>query len=157
RRAGGSMRDAESLLDQLFAFGADQITSEQVLQLLGAPPDDQIVELASAILSRDANSALTKLDEAAREATQYGELLDRLIDYWRDVMIVNCGESSAILTISHRFHETLCKHAQSISLDTILAGLDILTTAKSRLRLSPHSRVIMEMTLVRLARLDDLM
>src|SRR5262249_10257943 len=60
RRAGGSMRDAESLLDQLFAFGADQITSEQVLQLLGAPPDDQIVELASAILSRDANSALTK-------------------------------------------------------------------------------------------------
>ena len=30
RRAGGSMRDAQSLLDQLLAFGGDRLTAEQV-------------------------------------------------------------------------------------------------------------------------------
>ena len=35
RRAGGSMRDAQSLLDQLLAFGGDRLTADQVQQLLG--------------------------------------------------------------------------------------------------------------------------
>src|SRR5262249_24987320 len=35
RRAGGSMRDAQSLLDQLLAFGGERLTAEQVHALLG--------------------------------------------------------------------------------------------------------------------------
>ena len=40
RRAGGSMRDAQSLLDQLLAFGGDRLTAEQVHRLLGTASDD---------------------------------------------------------------------------------------------------------------------
>ena len=43
RRAGGSMRDAQSLLDQLLAFGGDRLTADQVHQLLGTAGDDRIV------------------------------------------------------------------------------------------------------------------
>src|SRR5262249_32431448 len=39
RRAGGSMRDAQSLLDQLLAFGGDQLNSERVHKLLGTAHD----------------------------------------------------------------------------------------------------------------------
>src|SRR5205807_3752135 len=53
RRAGGSMRDAQSLLDQLLAFGGERLTSEQVHRLLGTAPDDRIVELAAAVLGHD--------------------------------------------------------------------------------------------------------
>ena len=45
---------------------------------------------------------------------------------------------------------------QDGALDTVLAGLDILQSAKSRLRGSGHGRVLVEMALVRLCRLDDL-
>ena len=43
------------------------------------------------------------------------------------------------------------------SLDKILAGLDILTMAKSRLRSTNYGRVLVEMSLVRLTRLDQLL
>ena len=42
RRAGGSMRDAQSLLDQLLAFGGEKLTVEQVHQLLGTADDDRV-------------------------------------------------------------------------------------------------------------------
>ena len=42
RRAGGSMRDAQSLLDQLLAFGGDRLTADQVHHLLGTAGDDRV-------------------------------------------------------------------------------------------------------------------
>src|SRR5262249_6578789 len=52
--------------------------------------------------------------------------------------------------------ETVSRQAKGMNLDTILAGLDILSATKARLRGSSHGRVLLEMALVRLARLDDL-
>ena len=50
RRAGGSMRDAQSLLDQLLAFGGERLTVDQVHHLFGTAADDRVVELASAMI-----------------------------------------------------------------------------------------------------------
>jgi DNA polymerase-3 subunit gamma/tau len=157
RRAGGSMRDAQSLLDQLLAFGGDRLTAEHVHQLLGTAPDDRVVELASAVLGRDPKRALELLGRAADEGLQPGELLDQLIAYWRDLMVVHCaGVEGQELSVTPRHHDTLTNHARSLQLDTILAGLDVLAAAKARTRGSNHGRVLFEMALVRLGRLDDL-
>ena len=43
-----------------------------------------------------------------------------------------------------------------LTLDTILAGLDVLTTTKSRLRTTGHGQVLLETAVVRLSRLDEL-
>src|SRR5437588_2216760 len=52
RRAAGSMRDAQSLLDQLLAFGGERLTSDQVHQLLGTAHDERVIALASAVLEQ---------------------------------------------------------------------------------------------------------
>src|SRR5436305_13375051 len=49
RRAGGSMRDAQSLLDQLLAFGGERLTADAVHHLLGTAGDERILGLAEAI------------------------------------------------------------------------------------------------------------
>ena len=45
RRAGGSMRDAQSLLDQLLAFASDKLTADQVHHLLGTAGDERVLGL----------------------------------------------------------------------------------------------------------------
>jgi DNA polymerase III subunit gamma/tau len=158
RRAGGSMRDAQSLLDQLLAFAEDRLTIEQVHRLLGTANEDRVLELGAAILERDAAKALRLLGLAADEGLLLGELLEQLIAYWRDLMVVNCGGvSSQILSVAARHREVVSKQARGLSLDTILAGLDVLNMAKFRLRTSAHGRMVLEMALVRLARMDDLL
>ena len=57
RRAGGSMRDAQSLFDQLLAFGSDHIAAEDVHRLLGTAPDERLVELVDACVAADAGRA----------------------------------------------------------------------------------------------------
>jgi DNA polymerase-3 subunit gamma/tau len=157
RRAGGSMRDAQSLLDQLLAFGSDRLTTAEVHQLLGTANEDRVVELATAVLDNKPQLALELLGRAADEGLQLAELLDQLIEYWRDLMVVNCGGSQKqALSVTGVHREGLSRQAQSTSTETILAGLDVLASTKARLRNSQHGRVLLEMALVRLSRLEDL-
>ncbi|MBI1915801.1 MAG: DNA polymerase III subunit gamma/tau [Planctomycetes bacterium] len=157
RRAGGSMRDAQSLLDQLLAFGSDRLTADQVHALLGTAGDDRVVELATAVLEHDAKRALDLLAALAGRSLQLGELLDQLMAYWRDLMVVRCtGAEAPDLSVPSRHRESLLKQANALGLETILAGLDILNGARARLRNSNHGRLLVEMALVRLARLEDL-
>jgi DNA polymerase-3 subunit gamma/tau len=157
RRAGGSMRDAQSLLDQLLAFGEERLTVEQVHRLLGTAHDERVTALAAAILEHDARRTLELLGRAADEGLQLGEFLDQLMEYWRDLMVVNCGGPDAVtLGVAPPHREALCRQATGLSLDTILAGLDILAATKARMRGSSHGRVLLEMALVRLGRLDNL-
>ena len=157
RRAGGSMRDAQSLLDQLLAFGGDRLTADQVHQMLGTAHIDRVIEIASAVLENDATQALELLGRAADQGLQLGEFVDQLMDYWRDLMVAHCaGKDFKHLNIPSRHKEALAKQAAKLKLDTILAGLDILSSAKTRLRGIGQARVLLEMTVVRLSRLDDL-
>jgi DNA polymerase-3 subunit gamma/tau len=157
RRAGGSMRDAQSLLDQLLAFGGDRLTAEQVHALLGTARDDLVLGLASAVLDHDPKRSLDLFGQGADEGLQFGELLDQLIAYWRDLMVLHCaGEAAKDLSVAPRHREALARQAAALKLDTILAGLDVLNSTKVRLRGSNHGRVLMEMALVRLGRMDDL-
>ena len=141
---GGSMRDAHPL-DQLLAFNEEnqRLTLEHVHRLLGTADDDRIVALAGAVLAHDAKQALALLDSAADAGAQLGELLDQLIAYWRDLMVVNCaGLEGKDLSITAKHRPTLAKQAQAVSIETILAGLDILNSTKARLRTSQYGRVL---------------
>src|SRR5262249_33835885 len=115
RRAGGSMRDAQSLLDQLLAFGGERLTVEQVHQLLGTASDDRVAELAGAALERDPKRALDVLGRLLDQGLQLGELLDQLIGYWRDLMVVHCaGRETPALNVSGTHREALAEQAQRL-------------------------------------------
>jgi DNA polymerase-3 subunit gamma/tau len=151
------MRDAQSLLDQLLAFGTERLTVDQVHRLLGTASDDRVAELAAAALDRDPKKALELLGQAADEGLQLGELLDQLMAYWRDLMVVHCaGPEAPGLNVTSKHRSALAEQAKRLTLDTILAGLDILSSTRARLRTSSHGRILFEMALVRLGRLDDL-
>jgi DNA polymerase-3 subunit gamma/tau len=158
RRAGGSMRDAQTLLDQLLGFSDGPLTAEKVHALLGTAGDDRVADLAAAILARDARAAVEQVAAAADRGLQLGELLDQLIDYWRGLMLVLvAGNEARDLPGTPALHEKIRLHAAGTNLDTVLAGLDVLTAAKAKLRGSPHVQVLLEVAVVRLARMDELL
>ncbi len=152
------MRDAQSLLEQLLSFGGDKLTADVVHGILGTAADDRVVELAAAILAKDGTRALGLVAQCADEGLQLGELLDQLIDYWRGLMLLNCsGGEVGDLNLADHHQEAVKEQARALNLDTILAGLDVLTTTKSRLRTTSHGQVLLEVAVIRLSRLDQLM
>jgi DNA polymerase-3 subunit gamma/tau len=128
-----------------------------VHSVLGTAADDRVVEIASAALAKDARRALELVASSADEGLQLGELLDQLIDYWRGLMLLHTtGGEAGDLDLAEPHRETARQQARALTLDTILAGLDVLATTKARLRSSAHGQVLLEMAVVRLSRLDEL-
>ena len=125
--------------------------------MLGTAADDRVVARAAAVLAKDAKGAMELVSRCADEGLQLGELLDQMIGYWRGLMLVNCSEGAAEdLDVADHHRETVKEQARGLTLDTILAGLDVLTTTKTRLRSTSHGQVLLEMAVVRLSRLDEL-
>jgi DNA polymerase III subunit gamma/tau len=157
RRAGGSMRDAQSLLEQLLAFSGDKLTAKSIEHLLGIAGPEVVMALSESIVGRDAKTAIEQLGAFVQSGHQPAELLDQLIEHWRDLMLVAAaGESASDLNTPSRFRETLSRQSATLGLDTIMAGLDILVLTKNRLRGSGHILTLLQMALIRLCRLEDL-
>ena len=143
KRANGSMRDSQTLLDQLLSFSDGPLTAERVHALFGTASDLWVKELAEAVLTGKPARALEMVDEASARGLQLGELTDQIIDHWRGLMLGGIGVPGS--------------PTSSASLDTILAGLDIWTSTKLRMRGSPHTQILLEMALVRLSRLEEML
>jgi len=157
RRAANSMRDAQSLLDQCLAFGSGKLTAQAVHRILGTADEDLVAGLAAAVLGQDVKGAVERFNSAMENGVQLGELLDQMMSYWRDLLLMKtAGRDFDGFLFSQRFHDALQQQAQSISQDVILLALDLLAATASRLRSTAHGRVLVEVLLVRLSRLDHL-
>ncbi len=91
RRAGGSLRDAQSLLDRLLASGSPLLTVEVVNSLLGTASDERLLAMIEALAGHDAAAALRLLEQSASEGVQPAELLSGIIDFTRDALVLAVG------------------------------------------------------------------
>lgn len=156
RRAGGSMRDSQSLFDQLLAFGGKTITAADVHQLLGTASDERLIEIAEGIVSKQPDRALELFDQALGGGVQLGELVDQLLDYERDLMVIAAGaESTALASVAATARPKLAEQARRWGLPTIVAALQILAETKTKMQRSGHGRALAELAIVRLTLLEE--
>lgn len=157
RRAAGSMRDSQSLLEQLLAFGGQKLSLDDVHRMLGTAGDRRLVELAGHLVARDAPAALVDLDRALFEGVDVGPLLDQLLGYFRDVMIAAAGGPAELMLYSSPADQPAVAEAgKQLGLETVLAVMQILDHTLSRLRYSSHGRILAELALLRICRLENL-
>jgi DNA polymerase-3 subunit gamma/tau len=156
RRAGGSLRDAQSLLDRLLASGTERLTVEVVHGLLGTASDERLLDLISALADHDSAAALGLIEQGANEGVQPAELLSGLIEFVRDAMVLAAGAESMLLAVTPRQRPRLKQIVERWTLESILAALQVLGEARARMRGSVHGRLLVEMALVRVAQLESL-
>lgn len=157
RRAGGSMRDSQSLLEQLLSLGESRLNVDSVHQLLGTASSARLAEMVRFIVSQDPAGALAVLDAAAVEGVDVGQLTDQLLGYLRDLMVASVGgKEDAFLSAAPSDAAWLIPAARELGVETILAMMQILDHTLERMRVSVHRRTLLELALVRLCSLGGL-
>jgi len=156
-RAAGSMRDSQSLLEQLLAVAGGRISAADVTQLLGIAPAERLSGLVRSLVGRDAGGALAELDAAIDGGVEVSQLLDQLVGYFRDVMTsaVGCPPDQMLYALPAQADEVV-QIGRRLGLQTILAIAQILDQTAARMRISMHGRTLVEMAVVRICHLDDL-
>src|SRR4051812_15202925 len=157
RRAAGSMRDSQSLLEQLLSFGGERITVADVHSLLGTAHSSRLTAIANCIARRDAAGAMGEIETAVNEGVDLGALTEQLLGYFRDCLaaLVGC-QPDLLMHVSTADFEQVKLMGQQIGLETLLAMAQILDQTLTRLRQSTHVRTLVELALIRLCKLDDL-
>ena len=157
RRAAGSMRDSQSLLEQLLSFASERITVADVHGMLGTAGDQRLTALVKNLVDRNAAAALNELSAAAQEGVDVALLIEQLFGYFRDCMVAAVGcPADAFLYASTANSGDVIEAGRRLGLQTILAVMQILDQALSRMKFNTQARILAELALVRICNLEDL-
>jgi len=155
--AGGSLRDAESLLDQAIASLGDRLEAERVADLLGLVKADVLAEAAEAILSRDAARVLRLVDRLASHGQDLRQFALELIGHFRDLVILKvCPEPGPLLEGARVVREVARHQAERASVPELELMIRTLQQAEGEMRRSAQPRFLLEITLLRLTEIRHL-
>lgn len=155
--ACGSLRDAESLLDQAIACLGNRLESAAVAELLGLVRADVLAEAAAAVLARDAAAALRLVDELARHGHDLRQFTLELAAHLRDVAILKlCAEPGTLLEASRVDMAVSRRQAEQATLSELEAMIKGLQQAEAEMRRATQPRLVLEMALIRLAEIRRL-
>jgi len=157
RRARGSMRDSQSLLDQLLAFSDGTVKTDDVHRMLGTASDDMLIALFDAIAEHRPGEVLNTLDAALNGGVQSGELLDQCVGYVRDQMVtLSAGATVPLCSVGPGRRDVIQKQAARLGMPNVMAAFQILSEAKGRMMRSTFAQVLLEMALVQISLLENL-
>ena len=157
RRAAGSVRDSQSLLEQLLSFCESRITIDDVNSLLGTADRAIIRSISQSLAGKDARQALIDAGEAISAGVDPGQLAEQLLGYFRDAMVVAVGgDQEQMLYSEPADFSQLQTMRDELGLHQILAMVQILDQSIVKMRQSVHIRTILELAIVRICNLDNL-
>jgi DNA polymerase III subunit gamma/tau len=157
RRASGSMRDSQSLLEQVMSFSDGKLTADNVHSMLGTADDERLLALSKAMADRDAATSLAMLDAAIDAGVDAGRLAEQLLGYFRDLLAVTVGcDASLQRHTALSMHGELKTLGERWGLQTVLAVVGLIDQTLVRIRHSVYGRVLLEATLIQICHLPDL-
>lgn len=157
RRAAGSMRDGQSLLEQLLSFAPERITVTDVHGMLGTAGEERLAKLVGHLVGRNPAGALDELGEAIHEGVDPALLLEQLFGYFRDCMVAVAGcPAETFLYAAPGTQEQVIQVGRQFGMQNLMAAMQILDQTMARLRFSTQGRILAELALVRICHLEEL-
>ena len=151
-RAGdGSMRDAQSALDQVIAFAGTTIGVEDVSTVLGLVRRDVLLEIADAVAQEDASAVFALAARAVESGYELRTVVRELARLTRDLMVVKIDPARAddpeIAAEAER--PRITELASKFSPEDLMRAFEVLTKAEVDIKGSAHPRYHLEMALLR--------
>jgi DNA polymerase-3 subunit gamma/tau len=150
RAAEGSMRDAQSALDQIIAFAGKAIGADDVSTVLGLVGRDLLMDVIDAVVAEDARRAFALAERAVESGTDLRLVCRELTQVVRDMMVMSVDPSrvtDAELPPDER--ERLTALSRQFSREDLMRAFDLLSTAEQDIRTVSHPRYYFEMLLLR--------
>ena len=155
KKADGSMRDAQSILDQIISFSGKKITFEDVAQALGVIHQDIYFELDELIRKKDLKGLIFKSSEIISTGYDLNEFLLGFEEHLRNILVTHTLGSTDLLETSEvyikRYEETAAQYSEN----DLLAYLQIVAETIIAVKNSQQPQLKFELGLIRLAKMPS--
>jgi DNA polymerase-3 subunit gamma/tau len=154
RSGGGSMRDAQSTLDQVIAFCGDKVSDEDLQGLLGLVDRRLLLETVEAVLARDGRRVLSVVQRVDEHGHAFRQFCRQVVALVRSLVVLKVSDRPGeLLDAGETELQELKPLAEQCSLEDLQRMLTLLIGAEAELAQANYPRLTMEMVLIRLAQL----
>jgi DNA polymerase-3 subunit gamma/tau len=152
KMANGSMRDALSLLDRLISTGIEPLSSRLLEEFLGCPNSEKIWNLIEQIGDSDAAGTLAAIEDLISTGISEVQIVDSLIDYMRDLMVVkSTGPQSELVILTGQQRKRAGELAEKFDIAGLVYNISTLEKLRWAIKNSDTSRALLEASLLRFA------
>jgi DNA polymerase-3 subunit gamma/tau len=157
READGSVRDSQSLLEQVATFAGASVTDQDLRDILGLADRGVLHEMADAVIDSRPQRCLELASQLYRYGYDVRRLCRDLLEHMRNVMVAKLFDDEQLLAdVPPGEIDRIRAQAGRRSADDIQRLFRILLQADEEIGRSLHPRLVLEMAVVRLAMLEPL-
>lgn len=151
-RGEGSLRDAQSLLDQVISYaGGKKIGLEETNFILGVLPFERLVEFSDLIAEHKAREILSLIDEITESGYNLHQFIKDLRQHFRNMLLVKvAGENTKILQLPDKHLEILLKKGDQFTEEGLVRIIDLLSKTYESMKWSEQPRLVIEVDMFRL-------
>jgi DNA polymerase-3 subunit gamma/tau len=159
----GSMRDAQSLLDQVIAYSGKKVDTDSVEAVLGIVGGTTLELFAERLIKREPSELITLVQEVANQGKDLGLFCRSVMEYLRNLLMVKVSRNPETLLNAQTCNlEVLKKQAEGFHADELQQMFTILSRAETEMKRSSLAQMVFEMAILRLTetrpfkKIDDL-
>ena len=151
KAAEGSMRDAQSLLDQIISFGGQDVASEDVRDVLGFIPNEILDRTLDSIAAGNSQDLVETVAIVVDQGLGLQQFVRELIARMRDLLMMKLGLVDKVLGSESERGE-LRRRAEAFSEQDLIRYFDLLLRLEGDLKWTSQPRFHLEIGLVKLAK-----
>lgn len=155
RKAHGSMRDAQSILDQVIAFSVDRegeraVSYSKVAELLNYVDDDHFFAVTDAVLDRNPAAMIDTAQFVIENGYDEQDFLEKLIEHLRNILMVQNLRSPRLVERPDAVRERYLRDAERFSPGSVMQMIDLLLNTSKELKFQFEYRFRFELALLKL-------
>lgn len=144
KEADGSMRDAISLLDQVYSFTEGRITEKEVYDVSGSISKENLSELLTNIKDKEISETFKTLNKIIEDGKEVGKIISDLISLLRDILIYKN------VVFEEETNEDLKELSNNMSNDKIYFYLEVLNQTQNDIKWTTQKRAYLELAVVKM-------
>lgn len=146
----GGMRDAINMLDQVLSINKENVTSDDIYELIGEISEESVFNLFNSIINCDIKECLKYIDDYYEQGKNFVNISDRLQILTRNIIIYNNTENY----FSKEYEEKLSKYTK-ISMELCSKLSDELFQLMLEIKKSNNQKTLMEIYFIKMCLLFD--
>ncbi len=153
KKADGSLRDAQSILDQIISFAGNEVALEDVLKSLGVIRQELYFEFTDILKSGNVQAGMEFVDRFVAQGLDIAGFLIGLVEHLRNKLFVLASGSDKLLEVSEAYKKRYLEEKGDFSEEDLLRYIEIVSQTEVTIRRSPNPRVRLEMMVVKLIKM----
>lgn len=157
RSSTGSMRDAESILDQIIAYCGKEITLQNVREVLGIIEEDVFFNFVDTIIKNDAVKGIEIVNRIADLGGDASQFIKNLMEYVHNLSLIKVCKPE-VLNFQGIFtedRERLLKQAKLIKLGKLFNMVDYLAEVERKMKYTHNPWILLEMLVLKFTAGED--